>query len=94
MMKIMPSGGASSEKNIWLNAKAVKTVNDKLTAKQLRELVNFHKTDRANQPHMRPTGRIITDPKEMSRLGTRRMISEVVIRINRSSAKGDEQQDD
>lgn len=69
-------------------------MNDKLTAKQLRELVNFHKTDRANQPHKRPTGRIITDPKEMSRLGPRRMISEVVIRFDRSSAKEDEQQED
>ncbi len=68
-------------------------MDDKLTAKQLRELVNFHKTDRANQPHMRPIGRIITDPEEMSRLGPRGILSEYVIRINRYSAKGDEQQE-
>lgn len=69
-------------------------MNDKLTAKQLRELVNFHKTDRANKPHMRPSGRIITDPEEMARLEPPGILSEYVIRINRSSDKGNEQQDD
>jgi len=42
-------------------------VDDRLTAEQLRELVNFHKSARANQPHLRPTGRIITDPEEIAK---------------------------
>lgn len=69
-------------------------MNDRVTAEQLRELVNFHKTARANQPHMRPTGRIITDPEEIAKRTPAGILSEVVIRIDRSSAKGDETQDD
>ncbi len=69
-------------------------MNDRLTPKQLRELVNFHKTARANQPHMRPTGRIITDPEEIARLQPTGILSEYVIRIDRSSAIGDERKDD
>ena len=69
-------------------------MNDRLTAKQLRELVEFHKSERANQPHMRPTGRIITDPEEIARRTPPWLVSEVVIRIDRSSAKDDDQQDE
>lgn len=69
-------------------------MSDRLTAEQLKELVNFHKSARANQPHMRPTGRIVTDPEEIARIVPRGILSEVVIRIGRSSAKGDEQQED
>lgn len=69
-------------------------MNDRLTAEQLRELVNFHKSERANQPHKRPTGRIITDPEEIAKRTPRGLVSEVVIRFDRPSAKVDEQQDD
>lgn len=68
-------------------------MNDRLTAEQLRELVDFHKSERANQPHKRPTGRIITDPEEIAKRTPPGIISEVVIRIDRSQPKGDEQQD-
>ena len=68
-------------------------MNDRLTAKQLRELLDFHKSDRANQPHKRPTGRIITDPEEIAKRTPPGIISEVVIRIDRSQPKDDEQQD-
>lgn len=69
-------------------------MNDRVTAEQLRELVNFHKTARANQPHMRPTGRIITDPEEIAKRTPRGILSQVFIRFDRSSAKDDEQQED
>jgi len=69
-------------------------VDDRLTAEQLRELVNFHKSARANQPHLRPTGRIITDPEEIARRTPPGLVSEVVIRIDRSQPSDLEQQDD
>ncbi len=69
-------------------------MDDRLTAEQLRELVNFHKSARANQPHLRPTGRIITDPEEIARRTPPGLVSEVVIRIDRSQPSDLEQQDD
>ena len=69
-------------------------MNDRLTAEQLRELVNFHKTARANQPHKRPTGRIITDPEEIAKRTPPWLLSEFVIRIDRSQTNGDEQKGD
>ncbi|MCY4064455.1 MAG: hypothetical protein OXG53_18965 [Chloroflexi bacterium] len=68
-------------------------MNDRLTPKQLRELVDFHKTERANQPHMRPTGRIITDPEEIARLEPPGILSEYVIRVDRSPTNEYEQRD-
>lgn len=65
-------------------------MNDRLTAKQLRELVNFHKTDRANQPHMKPIARIITDPEEIAKISPK-TLSEYIIRVKRSRNNGDEQ---
>lgn len=67
---------------------------DKLTAEQARELAVFHKTARANQPHMRPTGRIITDPEEIAKRTPPSILSEVVLRIDRSRSNGDEQKDE
>jgi len=54
----------------------------------------FHKSARANQPHLRPTGRIITDPEEIARRTPPGLVSEVVIRIDRSQPSDLEQQDD
>lgn len=69
-------------------------MNDRLTAEQLRDLVNFHKSDRANQPHLRPTGRIITDPEEIAKRTPPGIVSEVVIRFDRASTNDDEQKGD
>ena len=69
-------------------------MSDRLTAKQLRELVNFHKTARANQPHMQPTGRIITDPEEIAKIEPPGILSEYVITFKRPGLNGDERQDD
>lgn len=69
-------------------------MDDRLTAEQLRELVNFHKSARANQPHLRPTGRIITDPEEIAKRTPPCILSEVVIRIDRSQPSDLEQRDD
>ncbi|MCY3918088.1 MAG: hypothetical protein OXG49_18955 [Chloroflexi bacterium] len=69
-------------------------MNDRLTADQLRQLVNFHKTARANQPHMRPTGRIITDPEEIAKRTPPGILSEYVIRVDRSRTNDDEQKGD
>ena len=68
-------------------------MNDRLTASQLRELVSFHKSDRANQRHMRPTGKIITDPDEIAKR-TPHILSEYVIRGSQSQQNGNEQRDD
>lgn len=62
-------------------------MSDRLTAKQLRELVNFHKTARANQPHMRPTGRIITDPEEIAKLSPH-ILSHYTVKRRRPPADG------
>jgi len=69
-------------------------MTDKLTAKQAWELAMFHKTARANQPHMRPTGRIITDPEEIAKRTPPGILSEYVIRVDRSGTNGDEQKGD
>lgn len=68
-------------------------MRDKLTVEQARELAMFHKSARANQPHLRPSGRIITDPEEIAKRTPPWLLSEVVIRIDRSQPNGDEQQD-
>jgi len=69
-------------------------MTDKITPEQARKLAMFHKSARANQPHLRPTGRIITDPEEIARRTPPGLVSEVVIRIDRSQPSDLEQQDD
>lgn len=70
-------------------------MNNRLTAKQLRELLDFHKTDRANQPHMRPTGRIITDPEEMAKVEPPGIVSKAyVVRGKRRQDRDSDHQDE
>lgn len=69
-------------------------MNDRLTAKQLWKLLNYYKTARANQPHMRPTARIVTDPEEIARIEPPGILSEYVIRVERPLTNGDDQEDE
>ena len=71
-------------------------MNDKLTKKQLLDLIAFHNNAVTGRmpTSKRNRTRVVTDPEEIAKLEPRVILSEYVIRINRASAKGDEQQED
>ena len=65
-----------------------------ITPEQAIKLASFFKSARANQPHKRPTGRIITDPEEMAKIEPPGILSEYVIKFKRPRTNGDERQDE
>lgn len=65
-----------------------------ITPEQALKLASFFKSARANQPHKRPTGRIITDPEEMAKIEPPGILSEYVIKFKRPRTNGDERQDE
>lgn len=65
-----------------------------ITPEQAIKLASFFKSARANQPHKRPTGRIITDPEEMAKIEPPGILSEYVIKFKRPRTNGDQRQDE
>lgn len=67
----------------------------KLTVEQLRTLINFHKTDRANQRNMKPIGRIVADPTAMAKNEPPGIVSKAyVVRGKRRHDRGTDEQED
>ncbi|MCY3979052.1 MAG: hypothetical protein OXG23_13210 [Chloroflexi bacterium] len=66
-----------------------------LTAEQLRTLINFHKTDRANRRNMKPIGKIVADPKEMAKNEPPGIVSKAyVVRGKRRHDRDTDEQED
>lgn len=69
-------------------------MNNKLTAKQLKEIVAFHNKVVSGKIRTGNRTRIITDPEEIAKIEPPGILSEYVIKFKRPRPNGDERQDD